>query len=89
MNTNTVETVTHNVMDVIWDAIGVNGQFFVYLAIFMICGVIMLYVHDDFRPANQGFWKWLGVQIWKDLWNSMTQSSTDKSDKEDGENHES
>lgn len=85
MNTNTVETVTHSVMDVIWDAIGVNGQFLVCLVMFLVLGMVLLYVHDDFKPTNQGFWKWLGVQIWKDLWNSMTQSSTDKSDKENGE----
>ena len=80
MNTNTVSTVADKIGDFIWDAIGINGQFMVCLAMFMILGIVMLYMHDDFRPANQGFWKWLLVQVWKDIWKSCVGSDDKKSD---------
>ena len=51
---------------------------------FLIFGTILLYVHDDKRGQNQGFWKWLGVQIWKDLWKSITPEKKNTPDGEGG-----
>lgn len=84
MDTNTVSKIADSVFDSLWNTIGVNGQFFVCFAMFLVFGTILLYVHDDKRGQNQGFWKWLGVQIWKDLWKSITQEKKDTSDREGG-----